>query len=175
MKSYLSLDTEAQLKKKQELPPHIHFIGIGGIGMSALAMILAKNGYSISGSDQKKSFTLKKLADNQVHIFQSQEESNIDQIIKVYGKDILVVRSSAIREDNLELCKAKKYNLTINHRSEILAFLIEQKRSIIVSGSHGKTTTSTYITTLFSYANKSPTAIIGGIVPLYKSLSLIHI
>ena len=54
MKSYLSLDTEAQLKKKQELPPHIHFIGIGGIGMSALAMILTKNGYSISGSDQKK-------------------------------------------------------------------------------------------------------------------------
>ena len=168
MKSYLSLDTEAQLKKKQELPPHIHFIGIGGIGMSALAMILSKNGYSISGSDQKKSLTLKKLADNQVHIFQSQEESNIDQIIKVYGKNILVVRSSAIREDNLELCKAKKYNLTINHRSEILAFLIEQKRSIIVSGSHGKTTTSTYITTLFAYANKNPTAIIGGIVPLYK-------
>ena len=168
MKSYLSLDTEAPLKKKQELPPHIHFIGIGGIGMSALAMILAKNGYSISGSDQKKSLTLKQLADNQVHIFQSQEESNIDQIIKVYGKNILVVRSSAIREDNLELCKAKKYNLIINHRSEILAFLIEQKRSIIVSGSHGKTTTSTYITTLFAYANKNPTAIIGGIVPLYK-------
>ena len=168
MKSYLSLDTEAKLKKTQELPPHIHFIGIGGIGMSALAMILAKNGYSISGSDQKKSLTLKKLADNQIHIFQNQKESNIDQIIKVYGKNILVVRSSAIREDNLELCKAKKYNLTINHRSEILAFLIEQKRSIIVSGSHGKTTTSTYITTLFSYANRNPTAIIGGIVPLYK-------
>ena len=136
--------------------------------MSALAMILAKNGYSISGSDKKNSLTLKKLADNQVHIFQSQEESNIDQIIKVYGKNILVVRSSAIRGDNLELCKAKKYKLTIKHRSEILAFLIEQKRSIIVSGSHGKTTTSTFITTLFAYANKNPTAIIGGIVPLYK-------
>ena len=93
MKSYLSLDTEAKLKKSRELPPHIHFIGIGGIGMSALAMILAKNKYSISGSDQKKSLILKKLADNQVHIFQSQEESNIDQIIKVYGKNILVVRS----------------------------------------------------------------------------------
>ena len=168
MKSYLSLDTEAKLKKTQELPPHIHFIGIGGIGMSALAMILAKNGYSISGSDQKKSLTLKELAENQIHIFQTQEESNIDEIFKVHGKNILVVISSAIREDNLELCKAKKYNLTINHRSEILAFLIEQKKSIIVSGSHGKTTTSTYITTLFSYANKNPTAIIGGIVPLYK-------
>ena len=153
MKSYLSLDTEAKLNKKQELPPHIHFIGIGGIGMSALAMILAKNGYSISGSDQKKSQNLKELAENDIHIFQYQEESNIDKIFKLHGKNILVVISSAIRQDNLELCKAKKYNLTINHRSEILAFLIEQKKSIIVSGAHGKTTTSTYITTLFAYAN----------------------
>jgi UDP-N-acetylmuramate--alanine ligase len=168
MKSYLSLDTEAKLKKTQELPPHIHFIGIGGIGMSALAMILAKNGYSISGSDQKTSLTLKDLARNQIHIFQTQEESNINEILKVHGKDILIVISSAIREDNLELCKAKKYNLKIKHRSEILAFLIKQKRSVIVSGSHGKTTTSTYITTLFYYANRNPTAIVGGIIPLYK-------
>ncbi len=137
--------------------------------MSALAMILAKQGYSISGSDQKKNLTLKKLEENKVQIFPTQVESNIDKIHKVYGKDILVVRSSAIHRDNLELCKAKKYNLKIKHRSEILACLIKQKRSIIVSGSHGKTTTSTYITTLFSYANKNPTAIIGGVVPLYKS------
>ena len=169
MKSYLSNDTEAKLKKTKELPPHIHFIGIGGIGMSALAMILAQKGYSISGSDQKKNLTLKKLEENKVHIFPTQVESNIDEIFKVHEKNILVVKSSAIHPDNLELCKAKKYNLKIKHRSEILAFLIEQKKSIIVSGSHGKTTTSTYITTLFSYANKSPTAIIGGIVPLYKS------
>ena len=169
MKSYLSNDTEAKLKKTKELPPHIHFIGIGGIGMSALAMILAQKGYSISGSDQKKNLTLKKLEENKVHIFPTQVESNIDEILKVHGKNILVVKSSAIHQDNFELCKAKKYNLKIKHRSEILAFLIEQKKSIIVSGSHGKTTTSTYITTLFSYANKSPTAIIGGIVPLYKS------
>ena len=97
MKSYLSLDTEEKLKKTQKLPTHIHFIGIGGIGMSALAMILAKNGYSISGSDQKKSQLLKELAGNQIHIFQTQEESNIDEIFKVYGKNIVVVRSSAIR------------------------------------------------------------------------------
>ena len=169
MKSYLSNDTEAKLKKTKKLPPHIHFIGIGGIGMSALAMILAQQGYSISGSDQKKNLTLKKLEENKVHIFPTQVESNIDEILKVHGQNILVVKSSAIHRDNFELCKAKKYNLKIKHRSEILAFLIEQKKSIIVSGSHGKTTTSTYITTLFSYANKSPTAIIGGIVPLYKS------
>ena len=136
--------------------------------MSALAMILAKNGYSISGSDQKTSLTLKDLARDQIHIFQTQEESNIDEILKVHGKDTLIVISSAIRKDNLELCKAKKYNLKIKHRSEILAFLIKQKKSVIVSGSHGKTTTSTYITTLFYYANRNPTAIIGGIIPVYK-------
>ena len=113
MKSYLSKDTEAKLKKTKELPPHIHFIGIGGIGMSALAIILAKNGYSISGSDEKKSLTLKKLAENQIYIFETQEESNIDEILKIHGKNILVVLSSAINEDNLELQKAKKYKLTI--------------------------------------------------------------
>ena len=143
MKSYLSNDTEAKLKKTKELPPHIHFIGIGGIGMSALAMILAKKGYSISGSDQKKSLTLKKLEENKVHTFPTQAESNIDEILKVHGNNVLIVKSSAIHEDNLELCKAKKYNLKIKHRSEILAFLIEQKKSIIVSGSHGKTTMRT--------------------------------
>ena len=82
MKSYLSLDTEAKLKKTQKLPSHIHFIGIGGIGMSALAMILAKNGYSISGSDQKKSKILKELAKSDLQIFETQEESNIDEIFK---------------------------------------------------------------------------------------------
>ena len=136
--------------------------------MSALAMILSKKGYSISGSDQKKSQALKELGENQIQIFQTQDESNIKKIYQVHKDNILIVKSSAIREDNLELCKAKKYNLTIKHRSEILASLIEKKKSIIVSGSHGKTTTSTFITTLFSYANKNPLAIIGGIVPLYE-------
>ena len=76
--------------------------------------------------------------------------------------------SSAIRADNLEFKKAKKYNLTIKHRSEILKILINEKKSIVVSGSHGKTTTSTYITTILSILKKDPTAVIGGIVPLYK-------
>ncbi len=159
-----------KLKKSQHLPPHIHFIGVGGIGMSALAMILAKSGYSISGSDNKKSTILKELATNDINIFEDQKATNIDEIIQVNNKnkEILVVISSAIRENNLELKRAKKYNLTIKHRSEILALLIDQNKSIVVSGSHGKTTTSTYITTILSLANKNPTAVIGGIVPLYK-------
>tara|TARA_B100000965_G_scaffold168909_1_gene140890 strand:+ start:148 stop:1608 length:1461 start_codon:yes stop_codon:yes gene_type:complete len=159
-----------KLKKSQHLPPHIHFIGVGGIGMSALAMILAKSGYSISGSDNKQSSALKVLAGNNINIFENQEAINIDKILKFKNthQDILVVISSAIREDNLELNRAKKYNLSIKHRSEILALLINQNKSIVVSGSHGKTTTSTYITTILSLANKNPTAVIGGIVPIYK-------
>ncbi len=169
MKSYLSLDTEAKLKKSPHLPTHIHFIGIGGIGMSALAMILAKNGHSISGSDIKQSSTLKELFGNNVKIFQTQEQSNIDKILKgKHKKNILVVISSAIKANNLELEQAKKYNLPIRHRSEILKLLIEEKTSIVISGSHGKTTTSTYITTILSILKKDHTAIIGGIVPLYK-------
>ncbi len=138
--------------------------------MSALAMILAKSGYSISGSDNKKSSLLKELASNKINIFESQKAINIDEIIKINNKKkkIIVVISSAIREDNQELEKAKKYNLSIKHRSEILAFLIDQNKSIVVSGSHGKTTTSTYITTILSLVNQHTKAIIGGIVPLYK-------
>ena len=136
--------------------------------MSALAMILAKNGYSISGSDPRKSSILKELAANNISIFQNQGESNIDKILKEKKNNILVVISSAIPEENLELKTAKKYNLPIKHRSEILKLLIEQKKSIVISGTHGKTTTSTYITTILSILKKDPTAVIGGIVPLYK-------
>lgn len=136
--------------------------------MSALAMILAKNGYSISGSDIKNSPILKELVNNQINIFNTQKESNIDKILEKKKENILIVISSAIRPDNLELKKAKKYNLQIKHRSEILKFLIDQKKSIVISGSHGKTTTSTYITTILSILKKDPTAVIGGIVPLFK-------
>ena len=136
--------------------------------MSALAMILSKDGYSISGSDKKKVPILKKLAKNNIKIFQTQEGLNIEEIYRVHGKNILVVVSSAINEKNLELKKAKTYNLPIQHRSEILNLLIDQKKSIVISGSHGKTTTSTYVTTILSIIKKDPTAIIGGIVPLYK-------
>ena len=160
-----------KLKKLQSLATtHIHFIGIGGIGMSAIAMILSKSGYSISGSDSKKSTILDDLSANKINIFENQEADNIDKIIETYNKKkkIIVVISSAINKQNEELNKAKKYNLSVKHRSEILAMLIEQHKSIVVSGSHGKTTTSTYITTILSLANKSHTAVIGGIVPLYK-------
>jgi len=168
MKSYLSFDSKAKLKKLRQLPPHIHFIGIGGIGMSALGMILAKNGYSVSGSDTKKNLALKELEASGINIFHNQDEFTIKEIYKTHGKNMLVIVSSAIRSDNRELKKARSYNLPISHRSDILNLLIDQKESIVISGSHGKTTTSTFLTTILSILKKDPTAVIGGIVPLYK-------
>ena len=134
--------------------------------MSALAMIFVKKGYAISGSDNKKSIILNELAANDIEIFENQKATNIDKIINENNKIIIVI-SSAIRNDNQELKRAIQCDLTIKHRSEILALLIDQNNSIVVSGSHGKTTTSTYISTIFSLSNKNPTSIIGGIVPLY--------
>ena len=136
--------------------------------MSALAMILAKSGHSVSGSDRKKSLILKELTENHITIFENQEASNIDKIVENKNKNLLVVISSAIHTDNQELKKARKYNLPIKHRSEILKFLIDQKKSIVISGSHGKTTTSTYVASILSILGKDPNAVIGGIVPLYK-------
>ena len=157
------------LKKPQQLPDQIHFIGVGGIGMSALAMILAKKGYSVSGSDSKNSSILEDLRASGINIFKKQEANNIDEILKLKNNnEIFIVTSSAIRENNLELKRALKYNLSIKHRSEILALMINQNDSIVVSGSHGKTTTSTYIATIITLANKNPTAVIGGIVPIYE-------
>ncbi len=138
--------------------------------MSALAMVLLKSGYAISGSDMKKSAILEELAESNINIFANQEAANIDKLINDNQKkrEVLIVISSAISRNNLELKRAKKYNLSIKHRSEMLAMLIDQNKSIVVSGSHGKTTTSTYITTILSIAKKDPKALIGGIVPLYK-------
>ena len=116
--------------------------------MSALAMILAKSGYSISGSDTKQSNILKQLTANQIKIFQLQEEKNIDNIYQIHNENIIIILSSAISKDNAELRKAIHYGLKIKHRSDILASLINTKNSLVVSGSHGKTTTSTYIATL---------------------------
>ncbi len=137
--------------------------------MSALAMILAKSGYSISGSDQKQSKILKELTANQIKIFQHQEEKNIENIYETHNKNIIIILSSAISSYNSEVQKAMRYGLKIKHRSDILASLINSKNSLVVSGSHGKTTTSTYIATLLSLANKNPSAIIGGIVPHFNS------
>ncbi len=137
--------------------------------MSGLAIILVKRGYSISGSDQNINNSLKNLISHGVNIFKTQSAANIEKICSNKNTNPIVIVSTAIPTTNPELRAAKNKKLEILHRSDLLASLINNQKSIVVAGSHGKTTTSTIITTLLALNKQDPTAIIGGIVPFYKS------
>ena len=152
---------------------HLHFVGIGGIGMSALAQVFHKKGFSVSGSDSSKNCITSHLEENGIKIFKTQNSSNIFDITKNLDKDPIIIYSSAIHENNDELRISKLLKLKIIHRADLLQILIKKHNSICVSGTHGKTTTSTYIATLLTLCQKDPTALIGGIVPLFKSNSRI--
>ncbi len=167
--AYVSSIYEDSLTKSLNPQKPIHLIGIGGIGMSALALILVSKGHKVSGSDPKKSKTLKTLAGKGAKIFQRQAGENINSIISSNEISPLVVISSAIPENNPELQAATRAGLEIWHRSDLLALLIKKQPSIAVAGSHGKTTTSSILTTLLAIAEHDPSAIIGGVIPHYKS------
>ncbi|MEB3234872.1 MAG: UDP-N-acetylmuramate--L-alanine ligase [Cyanobacteriota bacterium] len=147
----------------------LHFIGVGGIGMSALAGILAQRGFNISGSDTKDQGVIDQLRQQGVRVFRQQSASTIDAIRSGTSSSPLVVISSAVPETNPELAAARRSGLRICHRADILAALINAQASIAVAGSHGKTTTSTLIATLLAATHNDPTAVIGGIVPAFGS------
>lgn len=147
----------------------IHFIGIGGIGMSALALILAERGYSVSGSEPRHSAIVQQLMARGITVMDAQLASTIDRLVAGAASLPLVVVSTAIPESNPELIAARARGLSIWHRSDILAALIAEQPAMAVAGSHGKTTTSTVITTLLAAAGEDPTAVIGGVVPCYGS------
>jgi UDP-N-acetylmuramate--alanine ligase len=147
----------------------LHFIGVGGIGMSALAGILVERGFAVSGSDPKPSAVLSRLADLGVRVFPQQSEATIESLLADGGPAPLVVLSSAVRDTNPEVAEARRQGLTLCHRSDVLAALINTQSSIAVAGSHGKTTTSTLIATLLDATGEDPTAVIGGIVPAFGS------
>jgi len=147
----------------------VHFIGVGGVGMSALAGILADRGYPISGSDPRQSDLLQGLRLRGVRIFRDQNKGNVDAIRSGVSTSPLVVISSAIPNQNPELLAAKAAGLEICHRAALLSWLIGAQRSIAVAGSHGKTTTSSLIASLLSAVGMDPTAIIGGVVPAFGS------
>lgn len=136
---------------------HIHFIGIGGIGMSGIASILLKQGYAVSGSDLKESLIIRRLAESGAGIFYGHSPANIN------GADV-VVYSSAIREDNPELAYSRDKGLIVLRRAEALASLMREKTCIAVSGAHGKTTTTALASHLLLQAGFCPTAAIGGIL-----------
>ena len=138
--------------------------------MSALARILVDRGHTVSGSDPRNNATTQQLKSLGVTVYDRQDASSIDALLaSVSQKAPVIVISTAIPESNPELHRAREQGLVIWHRSDLLAALIEQQPSIAVAGSHGKTTTSTLITSLLMAAGEDPTAVIGGIVPCIGS------
>ncbi len=135
----------------------VHFVGIGGIGMSGIALILLRNGVRVSGSDLRENKAVNELKRLGADIFIGHHALNI----KGAG---MVVCSSAIKEDNPEISEAKRLSIPVIKRAEVLALLMKDKFVITVAGSHGKTTTTSLVSYLLSEAGFSPTAAIGGIL-----------
>ncbi|MDF2563924.1 MAG: UDP-N-acetylmuramate--L-alanine ligase [Massilibacillus sp.] len=133
----------------------IHFVGIGGAGMSAIAKILVEKGFQVSGSDLHDSEILSKLKALGATIFYGQKKENIT------GVDAIVV-STAISEENPEVIAAKENNIKIFHRSDIVATLMNKEKGIAVAGAHGKTTTTSMIGVMLDHAGVEPSIIIGG-------------
>jgi UDP-N-acetylmuramate--alanine ligase len=133
----------------------IHFIGIGGYGMSAIARVLLEMGMRVSGSDMVQKDLTDELAKKGAKVYIGHKKENV----KGAG---LIVYSSDIPQDNVELQAAKEYNIPLIHRSDLLAQLINEKSGIAVAGSHGKTTTSSMISLVMERAGADPTYIVGG-------------
>ncbi|MGB1191725.1 MAG: UDP-N-acetylmuramate--L-alanine ligase, partial [Pseudomonadales bacterium] len=135
----------------------IHFVGIGGAGMCGIAEVLLNQGYRVSGSDVQASRTTQRLAELGVEIFIGHAVENIK------AANVVVV-STAISEANIELCAAKDAHLPIVPRAEMLAELMRYRHGIAVAGTHGKTTTTSLIASIFGEAGLGPTFVIGGLL-----------
>lgn len=133
----------------------IHFVGIGGIGMSGIAEVLLNMGYEISGSDIGQSSTVKRLKDLGAIISIGHSSENVK------GSGVVVI-SSAIRADNPEVIGARKLNIPVIPRAEMLAELMRLRYGIAVAGSHGKTTTTSMVAAVLSYGKLDPTIVVGG-------------
>ncbi|RBI73504.1 UDP-N-acetylmuramate--L-alanine ligase [Roseovarius sp. TE539] len=140
----------------------IHFVGIGGIGMSGIAEVLLNHGYDVQGSDLKQSDLTRRLARAGARIFVGQNADNL------LDAEVVVI-SSAIKPGNAELDEARRRGLPIVKRAEMLAELMRLKSNIAVAGTHGKTTTTTMVAALLDHGNFDPTVINGGIIHAYGS------
>src|SRR5690606_35225081 len=137
----------------------IHFIGIGGIGMSGIAEVLANLGFTVSGSDIKRSKNTDRLEELfKIRIEEGHRAENI-------GDAQVVVYSSAVREDNPEVVEAKRLGIPVIPRAEMLAELMVLKPyAVAVSGTHGKTSTTSMVATILGHAGVDPTTVVGGVV-----------
>jgi UDP-N-acetylmuramate--alanine ligase len=138
----------------------VHFVGIGGIGMSGIAEVLVTLGYTVRGSDVSDNANVKRLRDMGVTVAIGHKAENLD------GADVIVV-SSAIRPDNPELVAARAKRLPVVRRAEMLAELMRLKSCVAIAGTHGKTTTTSMVASLLDGAGFDPTVINGGIINAY--------
>ncbi|HEX5704716.1 MAG TPA: UDP-N-acetylmuramate--L-alanine ligase [Pyrinomonadaceae bacterium] len=142
---------------------HIHFVGVGGIGMSGIAEVLANLGFRVSGSDQKKSEVTARLEELGCEITEGHAAENV-------GDAHVVVRSTAVRDDNPEIAEAQQRSIPVIPRAEMLAELMRMKPyTVACAGSHGKTTTTSMVATVLGIAGLDPTFVVGGIVRSYRS------
>ena len=134
---------------------HIHFVGIGGIGMSGIAELLLNLGYTVSGSDLRDSSVIRRLSELGGRVFQDHKRENVE------GADV-VVYSSAVPEGNPEIMEAREQYIPVIPRAEMLAELMRLKYGIAVAGAHGKTTTTSMIASILTKGDLDPTVVIGG-------------
>ena len=135
----------------------IHFIGIGGIGMSGLSLIMKGKGFKVQGSDIASNKNIERLKKEKIKIFIGHKKQHIKNAT-------IVVISSAIKKNNSELIEAKKKNLPIIKRGRMLAHIVSLMKNIVVAGSHGKTTTTSLIASIFQKTSLDPTIINGGVI-----------
>ena len=140
----------------------IHFIGIAGIGMSGIAEVMLNMGYSVQGSDIVSSKITRRLKKAGIHIFLGHSSQNLNNV------EVVVV-SSAIKQNNEELVAARQLGIPIVKRAEMLAELMRLKLNVAIAGTHGKTTTTSLVSTVFDKAGLDPTVINGGIIRAYNS------
>ena len=147
------------MKLPDKLGP-IHFIGIGGIGMSGIAEVMHNLGYTVQGSDANDNANVRRLAEKGMKTFVGHAASNVENAA-------LVVVSTAIQRENPELMAAREARLPVVRRAEMLAELMRFKSCVAIAGTHGKTTTTSLVATLLDAGNMDPTVINGGIINAY--------
>ena len=140
----------------------IHFTGVGGIGMSGLALIMKGMGFKIQGSDISSNKNIERLKKNNVKVIIGHQKKNIQ-------KATILVISSAIKHNNPEILAAKKKQLPIYKRGDMLAHIVSLTKNIVVAGSHGKTTTTSLVASIFSKTKLDPTIINGGVLNSFNN------
>ena len=140
----------------------IHFVGIGGIGMSGLSLIMKGKGFKVQGSDQHFNKNIERLKKEKIKIFIGQKKQNLKNAT-------IVVISSAIKKNNTEIIEAKRKKLPIITRGKMMAHIVSLMKNIVVVGSHGKTTTTSLVASIFQKTKLDPTIINGGVINSIKN------